>query len=332
MKNFMKATLFFAMINSIVIGSVYTQEIDLEDINQTIREGESANKKAKRLAKLERKKKREERKEKRSPYLVSTDIFSRKFPQKKKLVGIDKNYKRLFKCMRNVADHKKGGVDGLIVLAQLVENLYNNSGLIKDSYLIDEAFNTCRKLKSGALKDRTFDVTDLDVIANYRYTTKKFLEDFYDVSLDTCETRTIYAEAGAIGMAQASFGYTRCLLSNGRVRNYLGFGVGIGFGAGASVGSSRLTNGTWSTQKPTKALRFELLDAEAGNGAFDLFYQRYQNNDNWYSSSGVNGEFEQEDRFLIGLSAKFVPPMGGMLSMRLLPNSNRWHYLINKLK
>ncbi|MCT4642080.1 MAG: hypothetical protein N4A33_07240 [Bacteriovoracaceae bacterium] len=303
MKEFLKGTLFFAMINLFYMGATYAQEVDYSQINDAAKKEKvaSRNKALNNFMEI----------------INLKGVLSSSFPKKQKLKGFNKEYKPLLKCIFKFSKKMKGGVAGAQILSDIITSIMENDKITEDSFLIEKAVENCRHTYDRL--DRGFVSKKIDLEATEKV--KKFVLDLYSRRVLKCQVREISAQAAFVAGVRAGTNMAKCLFSNGVVRRYLGITLGAGIGLEASFSASKYSFNKSTPLKSTGIILFS--STKISSLIFGPFY-------------------EVEDSYMLpkdGDLDEFSFGAGGMMvagdlkfGVQVIPGQVRWNFLLKQLQ
>ncbi len=297
-------------------------------------------------SKIERKnartKKRQEKHEQRQLALKNFfTIDKTNFPKVVKISPIENSQKNLLSCVRKIVQKHKGGYDapsiaqGILLSAMDHEKISNDQAILESTTSgCLETYNNLYNFKKKSIKKDVFlgKIEALKRSTPAEIKSYSLIKNIYDHQERACKLTSVEASAALFIGFGAGVHNAKCVISDGRVRNYVGFNlkwalVSVGAHAGVTVLGKDRVDVLQMKNTPVVGRIFRFEESEdvsdvtlgLGKSITGSYYEKF--GESFVAGSGLKiGAY-------VGLMGITVGP-----HFRVFNGKTRWNLLIDQLK
>lgn len=317
---FMKLTLVFTVISSASFGAAFAQT-DYNEINSRNAKETPVKKPKKSLKDNEV-----------VNFFIETNFNEHSLPKNRKLNAIEKDQKKLLKCVTNFIDKRKGLYDGPAIMSSILTQAMDKDQLTADSYALNEATEKCQEAYKNLTQFKHSDAQEEILDTKFKELAEKsaspaestvasFIARQYDRRF-RCNLTDVSAQAGLMLGFQVGVSALKCINSAGVIRNYIGPRAGVKLAFGASVSVSKTSDVDHFVTDIIAGADLngdpDTIDSAFILGSANEGYSNYQ-------------ELKRKTQ-LVGVGFFAEELLSGSLNLRVFNGLRNWSYVIDQLK
>lgn len=253
------------------------------------------------------------------------DFDKHTISKRRKLSTAEKKSIPLLKCLTQLKDKKKGGYKSPLIIHSILTSAMEHGQLSTKKKILEKALVSCEEAQEKLLPfkvrlDEHLIAAELSMLPQSTEEELKALDFVGYLFLGTpvCQLDGIRVGAGAMVGVNVGLIKTKCVMPDGKVRNYLGGLLGVNWILGAEVDyirSSDLNSETIALGSAVKAARLRT---------------------DHYSSGGLigfgNTSRESTASQSVGLSLRLGDLGDGVIAGRFINGFRRWDLLLDILQ
>jgi len=258
-----------------------------------------------------------------SVFLCGNLLAQGQIKPKRSLTKVERKQKRLLKCVENILEK---GSDNIDIAQEVLLNSMSGESISNDEEIINTKISECKSIKKGiSYSSEKIDTRALSSLRNTTESEKKSAQVIKMLSLArevSCDLLRLQASVGAVIVLRAGVSKLRCLMSDGKVRNYIGPKINISSGIAATLELDKVSD------QNDAYIRTNIKGAGAS-------YSLEEDPGFTYVAGVLKaneyGEVSKNGIFLGGSAIAFHGDSVGA-GVRVFNGSRRWELLLDKLK